>query len=93
MCELLREPSNGEAALSEADRRLIATKFFVGGASFNSLLSTPEDSRRIEFKLEFKSRSERREDLARPDPGTDEVALAAALDPKERCPILDRPGT
>jgi hypothetical protein len=93
LCELLREPSNGDAALSEADRRLIATKFFVGGASFNSLLSTPEDSRRIEFKLEFKSRLERREDLARPGPGTDEVALAAALDPKERCPIIDRPGT
>jgi len=93
LCELLREPTNGDAALSEADRRLIATKFLVGGASFNSLRATADDSRRIEFKLEFKSRMERREDLVKPAPVNDEGALAAALDPKERCPIVDRPGT
>lgn len=90
LCELLRDPGNGEAALSEADRRLIATRFFVGGASFNSLRATADDSRRIEFKLEFKSRHERSEELLKPDPAVDEAALTVALDPKERCPIFDR---
>lgn len=90
LCELLRAPPNGDAALSEPDRRLIATRFFVGGASFNSLRATADDSRRIEFKLEFKTRQERREELAKPAPAVDEAALAQALDPKERCPIFDR---
>lgn len=90
ICELLRDPNNGQAALSEEDRKLIATRFFVGGASFNSLRSTADDSRRIEFKLEFKNRQERREEHSQPAPSVDEAALAQALDPKERCPIFDR---
>ena len=90
ICELLRDPNNGQAALSEEDRKLIATRFFVGGASFNSLRATADDSRRIEFKLEFKSRQERREEDTQPAPAVDETVLAQALDPKERCPIFDR---
>jgi hypothetical protein len=90
LCELLRDPTNGAAALSEPDRKLIATRFFVGGASFNSLRSTADDSRRIEFKLEFKTRQERSDELIHPTPAVDEAALVQALDPKERCPILDR---
>jgi len=90
LCELLREPPNGTQALSELDRKLIATKFFVGGASFNSLKSTADDSRRIEFKLEFKTRLERHAELATPEPPVDESALSEALDPKEPCPIRNR---
>lgn len=90
LCELLRDPPVGESPLSEADRELIATRFFVGGASFNSLRSTAEDSRRIEFKLEFKTRQERDDELTHPAPKVDAAALAQALDPKERCPIFDR---
>lgn len=90
ICELLRSPPSGEAALSEEDRKLIATKFFVGGASFNSLRSTADDSRRIEFKLEFKSRQDRLDDVRQPPPAIDEDALARALDSRERCPIFDR---
>lgn len=90
LCELLREPPHGEPALSEADRKLVATRFFVGGASFNSLRSTADDSRRIEFKLEFKTRQERQEELAHPAPPVDDAALTQALDLKERCPIADR---
>ncbi|WP_454722786.1 MULTISPECIES: flagellar motor protein MotB [Cupriavidus] len=90
ICELLREPPSGAGPLSEADRQLVATRFFVGGASFNSLRSTADDSRRIEFKLEFKTRQERQDELAHPSPPVDAVALAQALDPKERCPIADR---
>ncbi|CAG9183922.1 flagellar motor protein MotB [Cupriavidus respiraculi] len=90
ICELLREPPTGEPALSEEDRKLVATRFFVGGASFNSLRATAEDSRRIEFKLEFKTRQEQQDESAHPSPVTDDVALMQALDPKERCPIADR---
>ena len=90
LCELLREPVNGDTSLLDADRALIATRFFVGGASFNSLRSTAEDSRRIEFKLEFKSRQERSDERTHAIPAVDEAALAQALDPKERCPIFDR---
>lgn len=90
ICELLRAPAAGEAPMSDEDRELIATKFFVGGASFNSLRATAEDSRRIEFKLEFKTRQERQEELENPAPPLDEAALAQALDPNERCPIFSR---
>ncbi|GAB3775313.1 OmpA family protein [Ramlibacter monticola] len=90
LCELLRQPLDGEPGLSQTDRELIATKFFVGGASFNSLRSTADDSRRIEFKLEFKTRQERREERASPQAPLNERALADALDPRERCPIFDR---
>lgn len=90
LCELLRDPPPGEQPLSEQDRRLVATKFFVGGASFNSLRSTADDSRRIEFKLEFKTRQERKEEASNPPPQADAAALAEALDPRERCPLFDR---
>lgn len=90
LCELLRQPRDGELPMSEEDRKLIATKFFVGGASFNSLRPTAEGSRRIEIKLEFKSRQERREETANPAPLADEGMLLRALDPQERCPLFDR---
>lgn len=90
LCELLRDPPPGEQPLSDDDRQLIATKFFVGGASFNSLRSTAGDSRRIEFKLEFKTRQERKDELLRPPPQIDPDVLNQALDPRERCPLFDR---
>jgi len=90
LCELLHEAPLTEQTLSLADRKLIATKFFVGGASFNSLRSTAEDSRRIEFKLEFKTRKERTDEQAHPEPEVNESALLQALNVKERCPILER---
>ncbi len=89
LCELLRTTPAG-GGLSPEDRRLVATRFFVGGASFNSLRDTDESSRRIEFKLEFKTRQELIDELSNPAPPIDEVALERALDPRERCPIQDR---
>lgn len=89
LCELLREMQPG-AGLTLDDRKLVATKFFVGGASFNSLRTTAVASRRIEFKLEFKTRQERKDELTNPVPPIDDEALSKALDPRERCPILDR---
>ncbi|GCL65155.1 flagellar motor protein MotB [Pseudaquabacterium pictum] len=89
LCELLREPRPGEG-LSLDDRKLIATRFFVGGASFNSLRDTLDASRRIEFKLEFKTRQDLKDEAANPSPPIDDEALVKALDPRERCPIQDR---
>lgn len=88
LCELLLNDGQGKA-LSADDRRLIAQRFFVGGASFNSLRGSAEESRRIEFKLEFKTRDERRQEAGGPAvvPEMDLAALDAALDPRERCPI------
>lgn len=90
LCELLRESANGEPTLSQTDRHLVATRFFVGGASFNSLRATADDSRRIEVKLEFKSRQERKDESAHPTPEVDAATLDQALDLRERCPIIDR---
>jgi hypothetical protein len=87
LCELLLNDAQGNA-LSIEDRRLIAQRFFVGGASFNSPRGTNDESRRIEFKLEFKTVDEQRKELAGVEPPVvDLAALDAALDPRERCPI------
>lgn len=88
LCELLRVGGASEG-LPLHDRKLIATRFFVGGASFNSLKSTADDSRRIEFKLEFKTREEMNSEAQNKPNQIDEAALEAAL-VSERCPIHDR---
>jgi len=90
ICELLRDPPAGQVGLSQQDRELVATSFFVGGASFNSLQISDAASRRIEFKLEFKTRQERKAELQRPLAALDPEALRRALDPKESCPLVDR---
>ncbi|HVN71406.1 MAG TPA: flagellar motor protein MotB [Desulfomonilia bacterium] len=50
---LLDQPDPGETPLAPEDGLLIQRLFLVGGASFNSLKKTLEESRRIELKLEF----------------------------------------
>jgi outer membrane protein OmpA-like peptidoglycan-associated protein len=91
LCELLLSDGAGQA-LSAEDRRLVAQRFFVGGASFNSLRSSADESRRIEFKLEFKTRDEQQRENGAANSAVasleaDMTALDAALDPRERCPI------
>jgi hypothetical protein len=89
LCELLHAAPDPAQTLSVEDRKLIATKFFVGGASFNSL--RPGDaSRRIEFKLEFKTRQELADEEAHPPQTVDDATLSAALNVKEPCQIRDR---
>ena len=91
ICELLREPKPNETAFSLDDRIQIATKFFVGGASFNSLRpGNGNQSRRIEFKLEFKTTQERNNEGIQPPVQVDAEALTKALSPNEKCPITDR---
>lgn len=53
LCCLLAKPEAQESPLLDEDRKLIREIFLVGGSSFNSLKNTLEESRRIEFKLEF----------------------------------------
>lgn len=78
MCALLL-PAGGPEALSEADRRQVRELFLVSGASFNALKSSPEESRRIELRLEFREPDEA------PVPRVDSGSEADL-----RCP-LDRP--
>lgn len=70
LCALLI-PATGADALSEADRRLVRELFLVSGASFNALKDSPEESRRIELRLEFREPTEaplpRRGNVAEPD--------------------------
>jgi hypothetical protein len=90
ICELLKAPPTGKVGLSPQDREIVATSFFVGGASFNSLKESDADSQRIEFKLEFKSRGELQADSKRPVASLDQKTFQRALDPKEPCPLVDR---
>jgi hypothetical protein len=60
LCALLAQPEPEESPLSQEDRLLIQQLFLVGGASFNSLKKTLEESRRIELKLEFLEMGETR---------------------------------
>jgi outer membrane protein OmpA-like peptidoglycan-associated protein len=53
LCELLTPGTPDERPLSQAERDQIRDLFLVGGYSFNSSKSSFEESRRIEFRLEF----------------------------------------
>ncbi|MGE5490188.1 MAG: OmpA family protein [Actinomycetota bacterium] len=78
LCALLI-PASGPDALSDEEQRQVRALFRVTGASFNALKSSPEESRRIELRLEFRDADESR---PQPPPGTEDADL--------RCP-LDRP--
>lgn len=60
LCVLLAEPSPGERPLTEDEKEQIRDLFWVGGYSFNSAKASPEESRRIELRLEFLEIGERR---------------------------------
>lgn len=53
LCVLLNPPSQGEVELGPAEQEQIRELFLVGGYSFNSAKASLEESRRIEFRLEF----------------------------------------
>ena len=52
LCVLL--DSSAKNALTEDDRRYIRRKFLVGGASFNAIKNRPEESRRVELRVDFR---------------------------------------
>jgi outer membrane protein OmpA-like peptidoglycan-associated protein len=65
LCVLLAPPPSIEP-LSESDRRQVRELFIVSGASFNSQKNSPEESRRIELRLEFFDLDEARQPPALP---------------------------
>jgi flagellar motor protein MotB len=80
LCVLLAPPGNAahnvSNPLSNSERLQVRDLFFVGGASFNALKSSAEESRRIELRLEFLDPAERRNSVPQPP-----------LDDDPRCPI------
>ena len=52
LCVLL--DSKAPDAPSQEDRKTIRTLFLAGGSSFNAVKKRPEESRRVELKLEFR---------------------------------------
>ena len=66
LCVLLAPPPSIEP-LSENERRQVRELFIVSGASFNSQKNSPEESRRIELRLEFFELDEARQPPALPD--------------------------
>ena len=58
--------SKGTMLLSEEQKEQVRELFFVGGYSFNAAKDTPEESRRVEMRLEFLGINEQR---AVPPPG------------------------
>jgi outer membrane protein OmpA-like peptidoglycan-associated protein len=80
LCILL--DSKTKTALSEADRKFIRKKFLVGGASFNAIKDRPEESRRVEFRIEFRDHSEK-------TPEANEIPW----DDDAKCPLEKQAGT
>lgn len=70
LCVLLAPPA-GIAPLSADERQQVRQLFIVSGASFNSQKNSPEESRRIELRLEFFETDEARQAPALPDGLTD----------------------
>lgn len=53
LCSLFEAPMDAERPLAGSQRTQIRDLFMVGGYSFNSAKGTPEESRRVEMRLEF----------------------------------------
>lgn len=53
VCVLFAPPFPRETPLLEAQKRQIQDLFLVGGYSFNSIKGSKEESRRVEFKIDF----------------------------------------
>lgn len=53
LCALFSPPRQSERPMAEDELRQIQQLFLVGGFSFNSAKQNDEESRRVEFKLDF----------------------------------------
>jgi hypothetical protein len=60
LCVLLAQPYPDERAMSQTELEQIRDLFLVGGYSFNAAKASPEESRRVELRLEFLSIGESR---------------------------------
>lgn len=61
LCTLMALPTTGERPLIDDEKEQIRDLFLVGGYSFNSAKEKPEESRRIELRLEFTGIGEKSE--------------------------------
>lgn len=61
LCVLLEQPVNSQSFLTEDEQKEVRKYFLVGGYSFNSSKKSPDESRRIELRLEFLGLDETRE--------------------------------
>jgi outer membrane protein OmpA-like peptidoglycan-associated protein len=66
LCALLAPTAANERALTPEEREQVRDLFLVGGYSFNSALSSFEESRRIELRLEFFDVGEQRQAVDAP---------------------------
>jgi outer membrane protein OmpA-like peptidoglycan-associated protein len=64
LCSLFEAPMTDEPPLSMSQLTQIRDLFMVGGYSFNSAKGTPEESRRVEMRLEFLGLGESRQSSA-----------------------------
>lgn len=64
LCTLLSSENN---PLTDAQKMLIQKNFMVGGFSANSAKTNPEESRRVEFRLEFFTIEEKQEKKTAPN--------------------------
>ncbi|MBF0192556.1 MAG: OmpA family protein [Magnetococcales bacterium] len=86
LCVLL--DSSASDAPSKEDRKAIRTLFLVGGSSFNSVKKSPEESRRVELRLEFK---ELRKDCLAGEPACEDAPqVDLPWDEDSKCPVYSR---
>ncbi|MDY0012955.1 MAG: flagellar motor protein MotB [Rhodocyclaceae bacterium] len=86
LCVLL--DASASDAPSKEDRKLIRTLFLVGGSSFNSVKKSPEESRRVELRLEFK---DLRKECPPDAPDCQPDALPdIPWDEDSKCPVTSR---
>lgn len=72
VCALFARPLPTEVPLTDGDKEQIRDLFLVGGYSFNSAKPTLALSRRVEFRLEFRSIGESKPSLGLPPGHFDE---------------------
>jgi outer membrane protein OmpA-like peptidoglycan-associated protein len=73
LCAMFK--TTGSSPLTEAQKRAVRDLFLVGGFAFNSSKDTPEESRRVEMRIEFLGIDEKR--AAPPDGSTDDFGTCA----------------
>ena len=64
LCQILSDEPNSNATLSTADKSLVKQIFLVSGVSYTDQKQDKDDSRRIEFKLEFYELDEPKQTVA-----------------------------
>lgn len=90
VCALLEDPKRPEEiGLNDDQKRRIRNLFMVGGYSSNSPKGTDEDSRRVEFKLEFWALDEKEKNTKRKSDSSNNLAVLSEQE-LGRCKLTRR---